>query len=317
MKVSVVKSDPTLLTPALNHRFWGTGRRFKRAAPFIFDGFDELCSQREARFNAREGLQWLIEIVKETDARIVITTRTLFWDKEVGETTECTILQRMRPFEAPQAKDYFHKFFPGDNKSASQAVSLYKELIKESQRPREAGGGRVQFANLPLCVGMIARYVKEGGASLYVGGEGTIIEQFLLQILERERARQKLKTSAKDQLLAFEEIAVSSITDDSKEFDLELLAAAGFSEADINKLNVHPLISTSDNKSYRFSYAFLESYLLASFLAKLISCQDISNQEIWPIMNREANGKSYVIEHLVELLGSDSNTATLRKPPMN
>lgn len=38
MKVSVLESDWTLLTPALSHRFWGTGRRFKRTASNAFGG---------------------------------------------------------------------------------------------------------------------------------------------------------------------------------------------------------------------------------------------------------------------------------------
>jgi hypothetical protein len=170
---------------------------------FVFDGFDELCGQRHSQFNAREVLQWLIEIARKTDARIVITTRTLFWEAEVGEIPECTSLVRLRPFETPQAKDYLHKYFPADKQSADRALQLYKQLIKQSQRPREGGGGRVQFANLPLCVGMIARYVKEGGATLSLKGERTIIEQFLLQILERERGRQQLTTSGEGPTFSF------------------------------------------------------------------------------------------------------------------
>ncbi len=273
---------------------------------FIFDGFDELCGQRESHFNARDVLDWLIDIVRGTDARIVITTRTLFWDKEVGETPEYTVLQRLRTFETQQAKDYFHKFFPGDKESSNMSVSLYKQLIKKSQRPREQGGGRVQFVNLPLCVGMIARFVKEGGNSLTIGDNGTIIEQFLTQVLERERARQNLKTSAKQQLDAFEEIAVDCVKRGSEEFSLELLPVAGFIETDISRLIVHPFLRTTDNKEYRFSYAFLESYLLASYLAKHISTISVNNRSVWPIMELAENGKSYVIEHLVELLGPDS-----------
>lgn len=269
---------------------------------FVFDGFDELCGQRHSQFNTREALQWLIEIVKEADARIVITTRTLFWEAEVGTTPECTSLLKLRPFEAPQARDYFHKFFPGDKPSADRALGLYKQLIRQSQRPRETGGGRVQFANLPLCVELIARYVKEGGTTLAIEGEHTIIEQFLEEILKREQGRQNLKTTAKNQLIAFEEVAVEL----NQEFDLKLLEAAGFAEEDINKLKVHPLLTTTDKGDYRFSYAFLESYLQASYLVKVISQLDISKSTVWGIMVREANGKSYVIEHLVELLGPES-----------
>ena len=84
-----------------------------------------------------------------------------------------------------------------------------------------------------------------------------------------------------------------------------MLFAAGFTESDIPRLKVHPFLRTTNSNKYRFSYAFLESYLLASFLAKCISTISV-NKHVQPIMEREANGKSYVIEHLVELLGPDS-----------
>ena len=214
-------------------------------------------------------------------------------------------MQKLRPFEKQQAREYFQKFFRSNKKYADKSAQLYKKLIEKSQRPREQGGGRVQFVNLPLCVGMIAQFVKDGGDSLTIGEDGTIIEQFLIQILERERVRQNIKLSAKDQLTAFEEIAVYCVENRSMEFDSNLLLATSvdFSESDITSLKVHPFLHTTDNKKFRFSYAFLESYLLASHLAKNIATNSPS---VWEIMKQEANGKSYVFEHLVELLGSDT-----------
>ena len=270
---------------------------------FVFDGFDELCTQRYSRFNAREVLDRLVEIAKETEARIVITTRTLFWDAEIGDTPECVVMHRLRPFEAPQAKDYFHKYFGDDTRSASKARTLYGKLIKQSQRPRESGGGRVQFANLPICAGIIARHIEnEGDAAFDMSAEGTIVDRFLQQILQRECVRQNLSTPAHEQLKAFEQISVER----SSTFDLELLCVAGFNEADMQKLNVHPLLNPVDKLSYEFRYAFLESYFLASYLAKTIRGIYHENERAWPIMAGEANGKGYVIEHLVELLGSNA-----------
>lgn len=270
---------------------------------FVFDGFDELCTQRYSRFSAREVLDQLVEIAKETEARIVITTRTLFWEAEIGDTPECVVMHRLRPFEGPQAKDYFHKYFGGDTRSASKARTLYGKLIRQSQRPRELGGGRVQFANLPICAGIIAQHIEnEGDAAFDMSAEGTIVDRFLQQILQRECVRQNLSTPAHEQLKAFEQIAVEQ----SPTFDLELLCVAGFNEADIQKLNVHPLLHPVDNLSYKFRYAFLESYFLASYLAKTIRGIYQEDARAFPIMSGEANGKGYVMEHLVELLGSNA-----------
>ena len=106
---------------------------------FIFDGFDELCGHRETNFSTKEVLNWLIEIAKETDARIVITTRTIFWDNEVGETPEFTILRKLRPFEKQQAKEYFQKFFPDNPKFAEQictAIQTINRTVTKTTRAR-------------------------------------------------------------------------------------------------------------------------------------------------------------------------------------
>ena len=272
---------------------------------FVFDGFDELCTQRQSRFSARDVLNQLIELVAETDARVVITTRTLFWDAEIGETPPSCEVHYLRPFEAPQAKDYFQKYFKNDRVGAERSLNLYKQLIEQSQRPRESGGGRVQFANLPMCVGMIARFAQEGGTTLDLTEEGTVIERFLLQILERECARQGLRTKAKEQFSAFEEVAVLCALQGRCDFELELLVAGGFSEVDANKLGVHPLVSTLDGKTYSFGYEFLETYLVASNISRLIASGNTHDQSSIKLMGREANGKGFVIEHISEMLGND------------
>ena len=71
MKLGNVKGDQTLPTSALSNRFAGTGRRFKRAAPFTFLGFelywfvDRKGTPRVMRRTARKKLQGECRRVKE------------------------------------------------------------------------------------------------------------------------------------------------------------------------------------------------------------------------------------------------------------
>ncbi|MBD2720239.1 NACHT domain-containing protein [Synechococcus sp. FACHB-909] len=270
---------------------------------FIFDGFDELCTQRHSRFVARDMLNQLLGLVEENNARIIITTRTLFWDSEIGETPLNTTIHLLRPFESTQAKDYFKKFFPNQQAEYSRAISIYRRLVQQSLRPREQGGGRAQFANLPICVGLIAQFVSDGGQLLDITEDGTLIEQFLLQILERECARQGLKTLAKIQLEALIDIAVYCAQEDRPDVESELLVASGFNETDILRLGSHPLINTKDGASFSFAYEFLQSYLLAIYLYRVLLSPYRENPTVSCLFAREANGKGFIIEHLVELLG--------------
>ena len=51
----------------------------------IFDGFDELCTRLGAHFSAVETLDQLLDLVKDTEGRILITTRDTFWTDYLAE----------------------------------------------------------------------------------------------------------------------------------------------------------------------------------------------------------------------------------------
>jgi hypothetical protein len=274
---------------------------------FIFDGFDELCGHRYSPFRSREVLERLANIATESNAKIALTTRTLYWKAEIQESPGNVTILNLATFNTQQAKGYFQKFFSKNAKARDRAVTLYKKLVKANVPPSE-GGVRTQFANLPLCVGMIAEYVRIGatGPLTPQSGKG-LVRDILYQICDREKKRKKLLTEAEDQLIALEDIAVDQSEAFRPEFDLELLEIAGFDENDISRLIDHPLVTTDDNVKYRFNYDFSPQYLKAFFLFKEIQATDgLKKRDMWKIMSREANGRGFILEHVLLLMSLDN-----------
>lgn len=273
---------------------------------FIFDGFDELCGHRDSQFSPNDILQKLSEISKESNAKIILTTRTLYWESEIKEPPDNVKILKLAPFNTQQAKGYYQKFFAKDKSMRDRAMNMYRQLI-ESNIPPTIGGARVQFVNLPLCVGMIAEYVNIGGTGDLTPQSGKgIIRDVLYQICDREKKRQNLLTNAEDQLNAFELISVDQFDMSMPEFDIELLAIAGFDETDIPRLISHPLLTTENRKTYRFNYEFLPQYLRAFYISKIIlSKKTCEVSDIWRIMCREANGKGHLFEHMLAIISED------------
>ncbi len=72
---------------------------------FIFDGFDELCGHSRAILSPRDVLQELEELGRESAAKIVLTTRTAYWNAEVGQQPAFVEIVDLAEFTKPQALD--------------------------------------------------------------------------------------------------------------------------------------------------------------------------------------------------------------------
>jgi hypothetical protein len=118
-----------------------------------------------------------------------------------------------------------------------------------------------------------------------------------------------LSTSAAEQLKAFTDVAVTGVLSGISGFSAEDCAIGGFESSDLDRLRDHPLIkvSGSDHLSgkYVFRYDFLTPLLVAQFLTSEILLKadrgGFLSQQAVELMRQEANGKSFVIDHVVEL----------------
>ena len=280
---------------------------------FVFDGFDELCAHDS--FDPVEVLRELAEIAAESEARILLTTRTLFWDARVTSVPENTRVWRMNSFNVQQAKDYFHKRLGDRSRRNTVALDLYSSLRRGSATPPERRGSvRAQFINLPLCVRMIADFVLDDGREVETSLDQPVIQRVLRAICRREIARQRLVTSEDNQLYALQDVATTYHDELNPQFGIEdlFLSVNGFSQIDQKKLVDHALLERSTHEGhaekYQLRYDFLGPHLRAVAIARWILDEPIEKvppDEILRIMEREADGKGHVLEQIAHFLTVD------------
>ena len=278
---------------------------------FVFDGFDELCGSDDD-FDAGRVLQELAEMVRESEARVLVTTRTLFWEAQIHAPPENVLVWTLDSFNSQQAHGYFRKQFGQNSVKTKHAESLYNSLRKESQRPRERTGSITdQFVNLPLCVRMLADLVEDSQTGP-VTISPRIGESFLQRVLrgfcEREIRRIRIVSSAEAQLASFVDRAVES-DQLNPAFDLEdlVLAVDGIKEVDLGRLDRHGLLDrASGSDQYRFRYDFLGPHLravaVAGWLTDPTGSTPFGTEHLLRILHGEADGQGFVLEQLLTLL---------------
>lgn len=276
---------------------------------FVFDGFDELCSQGTAQFDPSAVLEELSSIVRseESLARVLLTTRTLFWDAQISNIPENVKVWSLEAFNSQQAKHYFTKVFGQSTPECANARSLYSELGRQAIPKERTGSVRDQFVNLPLCVSMVVDYVNSGGNMLKSEKDEPVLMTFLKAICDREIHRQGLVTPAVSQMRSFQDMAIG--TGVNPEFDIEDLGMTpeGFEEEDLSKTVDHALLKRDgDSKKFEFRYDFVVPFLRAAEISKWIR-QDNSNDILFSgttlsTLIHEIDGKEQVLEQLPNFL---------------
>ena len=270
----------------------------------IFDGFDEL---RDMTTSPAEHFESLGRIATETNARIVVTARTSFWDREVGNADEVPHNKlTLNPFTETEFRNYCrHRLHSEDE--VRQATELRSNCIRALQQ------GSENFFNLPICAQMIANYVEHGRN---LGTETPPLQQqgavavndFFRRVLERERIRQRLTTETDTTYNAFGAIAIEQNNDD-EEFDEELLGSAGIIETDLENFQDHAFLNFDHGRnSYRFKYEFIPQHLRALRFLNMLRDRlfDVSiPAEILERINLESDGSGHLSDRLARLVGEN------------
>jgi len=273
---------------------------------FVFDGFDELCGHRNFPTKGGEVLQYLAETVQETEARLVLTTRTAYWDAEIGAVPTNVDIVDLAPFNSQQAKNYFDRVFKADPHKRQQAIRLYRDLEKAA-KPGTAMGSksaRSKFVNLPVCVALVAEYVgDDGGDEATYSYDVALTEKFLTQLCEREQTRQNLQASATVQMTALGEVAMEFVEQSNPDFASEDLEAIGIESTDVERMSSHPLLLWNEqDKRFRFSYDFLPYFFRALAVANALEQLGAeTDRRLLKLMVKESNGKGVIFDHLGDL----------------
>lgn len=171
----------------------------------VFDGFDEYVLRNPGEIKAKEVYEALTELARDTGARLVVTSRSSFWDSEIGSTADhedngC-YLYHIQPFGIEQARQYFKLKFGDDTEKVSVAINLFSELNRDD--PSFAGRGFVLL--------LISDLVRHGYEKLGEDASEKPLIRLVRAHCDREIVRHGLPLSSQQQLDVLENFVYETV----------------------------------------------------------------------------------------------------------
>jgi hypothetical protein len=302
---AIVDNSLSIYAPTLRLRRTEFEHLFaKGLIVFIFDGFDELCMNRDARFRPLDVLTDLQRLAENSLSSVILTTRIAYWEAEVGAAATGLRVEDLSRFKNPQVSRYFERRFANRPNCLSAARSLF-ERVKQDSRPR-SGGAQDQVHFLPYVVELIASAAESGvdGTGMTNTSDGpSALRAIVEDMCRREKQRRNFVTPAPEQLSAFCDVAADMITRRETKFSCEVLQAAGILDSDLRLLGDHPLLRRLDSNErgawLSFRYEFLPAMLTAEYLVGSIrSGQSKMAQPVLRLMSELRGGSTPVIDHM-------------------
>lgn len=353
---SITLEDQRSLLKTITHSFryygatigWLDGKEeeFLRATlkadvfRIVFDGFDEYVLRNKGAVQPIEVLEALADLASTTGTRIVITSRTSFWNTNLSEEETNRFSQQANsfkfnilPFDLENAKNYFANRLATDTKTG-YAVQVYKALKEKNEG----------FAGRGFVLSLIADLADQGVESNNNKPVGSKALLWLVESLcEREQLRQHLPFSSQEQVEILRSFSTNVAEGESPNTELLELAIAttlpswdtGQLQSVIEKFKSHPLLE-KDNKLDQWSFkqeqvrimllahqlVMWEAEKVERFLAKAKlapeSWQDLGTM-IVDIIKRDSNEQALLkqLERIIKVMSSINmmNLVTTGKLP--
>jgi len=276
----------------------------------IFDGFDEYILWNKGEMGAFDILRNLSQIAKSTGARILITSRTSFWNEEIGEELldkdlSKNFIYKILPFDQNHAKNYFIKYLKKNEIKVKRATKLY-DLLREKSTTQDKGN----FVGRGFILNLIADLVDRLEGEQIVEKLNLSVTQWVTHALcEREVFRQKLPINAEQQIEILRELAelISKGEEPSNElleFAIEscvkldvsqlkdLIGDHNLSRPRRGKLEDHPLIHKKNYK-WEFIQEQIRYNLLAERLVQYSIEKDFNPKKLWSFTDRIKNDQCF------------------------
>src|SRR6185437_15313467 len=163
----------------------------------VFDGFDEYILRNAGAVQPLDVLETLADLAATTGARIVITSRTSFWNTNLPEVEidkfiakHGAHIYKILPFDLQYARNYFEQRLKITPK-VEQAVQTYSLLSKEDEN----------FVGRGFVLSLIADLAEQGGTyDAKPLGTSQVMHWLIDALCEREILRQQLPFSAQEQI---------------------------------------------------------------------------------------------------------------------
>ena len=268
----------------------------------IFDGFDELCTKLGAHFVVGETLTQLLQLLEDTEGRILLTTRDAFWLEALASTRRTELKHfRLLAFNKPQTAKYLENRFRQPKDFAKRDVA--EKILQRIAQLAHAQGGedmpevRQRLTAVPLVVTLAAECADIEASEAAVLKYGNLLGSddplrgLLLILFERERERRKLALTPEQQFELFAQLALNCGDIFSGE-QLRLFAAIhGLTQPgpQLDALKSHALLKTAGT-NYSFRFDFLGRYLAAHALVNNLLAEPL-NPKVERFLESESRGE--------------------------
>jgi hypothetical protein len=242
----------------------------------IFDGFDEFVLWNKGVVDAIDTIGSLQSLSNATGTRILISSRTSFWESEVvdedGFDDKPHHTFRIKPFDENQAQAYFERRFANETATQKGAVQLFRKLRQK------VDSRSMEFVGRGFFLFLIADLVERGFSTDSLPLQNQTVFNWMAEALcEREKRRQDLPLTAREQLEAisnFAEFVVRGEAPTSETLALVVEAASDISAEDAGalvaangKLKDHPLLQRDPITGY---WRFVQEQIRYNLLAELV-----------------------------------------------
>ncbi len=240
----------------------------------VFDGFDEYILRNKGSVQALETLEALADLASTTGTRIIITSRTSFWNTNISEdelddfiNTSKSYIFKISPFDLEQAKNYFANRLK-TQKKVEYATQVYKAVKERNQ----------DFAGRGFVLSLIADLAEQEENNYRVQIEGSKALFWLIESLcEREKLRQQLPFTSQEQVEILRTFAIEVAMGEAPNTELLSLAMEitnpsldiGSLRATVEKFKSHPLLEKDIGQDkWYFKQEQIRMLLLAHQIVK-------------------------------------------------
>ncbi|EAU55932.1 NACHT domain-containing protein [Mariprofundus ferrooxydans] len=259
---------------------WATGREdifvqtTLRAGLFciVFDGFDEYILQNHGRVNAIEIIKVLSELATETSARILVTSRSTFWESEIDSQLDNSNKKsiafseyKMRAFDPNLARSYFTNRLV-NGRQVNMASEMFSRLYSQED----------EFIGRGFTLSLIADLFSDPDDIVpYDSTKHSPFMWLMAALCEREQRRQDLPINAVEQIKILSLFAAEIAQKEEPnqillDFCIETVAPKLSPDARKNCMNnmaPHPLINLiPDSGQWDFTQKQVNVTFLANYL---------------------------------------------------
>jgi hypothetical protein len=211
------------------------------------------------------------------NTKIVITSRTFFWDKTNIIDKSIKIIE-LEPFDRIRRDKFFSKSFSLEERKEKKAISISEDF----NLPDENG---IPYYH-PFVLDIIKEIVESDSEVLFSDSsvdsnwlnQTNKIDYIIYRICEREKKRVK-QIEVDSQILIFNHLAIYNKgfirESELKDFVTNSLKLKNIDDNIINSIQTHPfLFYTKKNKTFSFKYDFFENYFTSLFIRKMLDIDD-------------------------------------------